>query len=42
MLYSLLYPLSADFGVFNVFKYITFRSMWALVTALTVSILVGP
>ena len=42
MLYSLLYPLSADFSVFNVFKYITFRSMWALVTALAVSILVGP
>ena len=42
MLYSLLYPLSAEFSVFNVFKYITFRSMWALVTALAVSILVGP
>lgn len=42
MLYSLLYPLSSDFIVFNVFRYITFRSVWALVTALMVSILVGP
>lgn len=42
MLYNLLYPLSTDFIVFNVFRYITFRSVWALVTALVVSILVGP
>ncbi len=42
MLYNLLYPLSVDYSVFNVFKYITFRSAWALVTALAVSILVGP
>ena len=42
MLYSLLYPLSAEFSVLNVFKYITFRSAWALVTALLISIMVGP
>ena len=42
MLYNLLYPLSADYSVLNIFKYITFRSAWALVTALAVSILVGP
>ncbi len=42
MLYNLLYPLSADVSIFNVFRYITFRSVWALVTALLISLLVGP
>ncbi len=42
MLYSLLYPLSSDYAIFNVFRYITFRSVWALLTALIISILVGP
>ena len=42
MLYNLLYPLSHDVSVFNVFRYITFRSVWALLTALIVSILIGP
>lgn len=42
MLYNLLYPLSSEFTIFNVFRYITFRSVWALVTALVISILVGP
>ncbi len=42
MLYHLLYPLSADITVLNVFRYITFRSIYALLTALIVSILLGP
>ena len=42
MLYNLLYPLSSEVGIFNVFRYITFRSVWALVTALLITILVGP
>ena len=42
MLYNLLYPLSADFSVLNVFRYITFRSVWALLTALIITIVVGP
>ena len=42
MLYSLLYPLSAEFSVFNVFRYITFRSVWALLTALILAIVIGP
>ncbi len=42
MLYNLLYPLSSEFSVLNVFRYITFRSVWALLTALIISILVGP
>ena len=42
MLYNLLYPLSNDISVLNVFRYITFRSVWALLTALIISILIGP
>ncbi|MDR0338998.1 MAG: phospho-N-acetylmuramoyl-pentapeptide-transferase [Desulfovibrio sp.] len=42
MFYNLLYPLSAEIRVFNVFRYITFRSVWALLTALIISILIGP
>lgn len=42
MLYHLLVPLSSEFTLFNVFRYITFRSVWALLTALLLSIIVGP
>ncbi|MBU6154074.1 MAG: phospho-N-acetylmuramoyl-pentapeptide-transferase [Bdellovibrionales bacterium] len=41
MLYSLLYPLHESFGVFNVFKYITFRSFGAMMTAMILSLLLG-
>ena len=42
MLYHLLYPLSSEVSVLNVFRYVTFRSVWALLTALIISIVVGP
>lgn len=42
MIYHLLYPLAGTFTVFNVFRYITFRSIYALLTALVISILFGP
>lgn len=42
MLYHLLVPLSENFTLFNVFRYITFRSVWALLTALILSIIIGP
>ncbi len=42
MLYHLLYPLHSTFSGFNVFKYITFRSAGAALTALLVSFLLGP
>ncbi|WP_022661321.1 phospho-N-acetylmuramoyl-pentapeptide-transferase [Paucidesulfovibrio longus] len=42
MIYHLLYPLSDTITVFNVFRYITFRSIYALLTALVISILFGP
>jgi len=42
MFYYLLYPLSDYFGFFNVFRYITFRSAYAAVTALLLAFLLGP
>jgi phospho-N-acetylmuramoyl-pentapeptide-transferase len=42
MFYHLLYPLNEFFGVFNVFRYITFRAAMATLTALLVSLLLGP
>ena len=38
MLYHFLYPLAHDIGIFNVFRYITFRSMIAFLLATTLSI----
>lgn len=42
MLYHLLLPHADVFTAFNVFRYITFRSMGALITAMVVSVLIGP
>jgi len=42
MLYHLLFPLASDFGVFNVFRYITFRTGAATLTALFIAFMVGP
>ncbi len=42
MFYNLLAPLATDWTFFNVFRYISFRSMAALITALVLSILIGP
>ena len=41
MLYHWLYPLSQDFHLFNVFKYITFRSFLAFILGTVISILWG-
>ncbi len=41
MLYHLLYPLAEKFFAFNVFRYITFRSVGAAVTAFLLSLLLG-
>ncbi len=41
MLYHLLYPLRDHFSGFNVFRYITFRSAGAVLTALLVSFIFG-
>ena len=37
MLYHLLYPLHTTLSVFNVFRYITFRTIYAGLTALMIS-----
>jgi phospho-N-acetylmuramoyl-pentapeptide-transferase len=42
MFYQLLYPLRDYIHAFNVFRYITFRSAYAAVTALLISFLLGP
>jgi phospho-N-acetylmuramoyl-pentapeptide-transferase len=42
MLYHLLYPLHAEFKVLNVFRYITFRAALATLTALLISLALGP
>ena len=42
MLYHFLAPLASDVSAFNVFRYITFRSMGALITAMVISVLIGP
>ena len=42
MLYDLLYPLRDIFGGFNVIRYITFRTIWAAITALSITLILGP
>ncbi|HTP64168.1 MAG TPA: phospho-N-acetylmuramoyl-pentapeptide-transferase [Geobacteraceae bacterium] len=42
MLYHLLYPLASSVKLFNVFKYLTFRTIYAMITALVVSFIIGP
>ena len=41
MFYNLLYPLADVFGPLNLFRYLTFRSMAAFLTALVLSFLIG-
>ena len=42
MLYHLLYPLHTSFIGFNVFRYITFRSIGGAITAFLIMIVIGP
>jgi phospho-N-acetylmuramoyl-pentapeptide-transferase len=42
MLYHLFYPLASNFKLFNVFKYLTFRTIYAMITALVVAFIIGP
>ncbi|MGB3399450.1 MAG: phospho-N-acetylmuramoyl-pentapeptide-transferase [Candidatus Deferrimicrobiaceae bacterium] len=42
MLYHLLYPLHVDYSFFNVFRYITFRTIYASITALLLCFIIGP
>ncbi len=42
MLYHLLYPLHTVFSAFNVFRYITFRTIYASLTAFFICFFLGP
>jgi phospho-N-acetylmuramoyl-pentapeptide-transferase len=42
MIYHLLYPLHTSFSAFNVFRYITFRTIYASLTAFLICFLIGP
>ena len=42
MLYHLLYPLSKYIGGLNLFRYITFRTAGATVTAIFICLILGP
>jgi phospho-N-acetylmuramoyl-pentapeptide-transferase len=42
MLYHLLYPLHETYSIFNVFRYITFRTIYAIITALLITLILGP
>lgn len=42
MLYNLLVPYANDFIAFNLFRYITFRTGGAMMTALIISFIIGP
>jgi len=42
MLYYFLYPLAKHHTIFNVFQYISFRTIYAAVTALVLSFVLGP
>jgi phospho-N-acetylmuramoyl-pentapeptide-transferase len=42
MFYHLFYPFASEYGAFNVFRYITFRTGAATLTALFIAFMVGP
>ncbi|MGD9808852.1 MAG: phospho-N-acetylmuramoyl-pentapeptide-transferase [Deferribacterales bacterium] len=42
MLYNLLVPLADQLSILNVFRYITFRAAYAAVTAMLITLIVGP
>ena len=42
MLYNLLFPLADQYPLFNLFRYLTFRSGGAILTALMISFIFGP
>lgn len=42
MLYHLLYPLHTEYSVLYVFRYITFRTIYATITALLIAFIIGP
>ena len=42
MLYHIFYPLASNVKLFNIFKYLTFRTIYSMITALVVCFVLGP
>jgi len=42
MFYHIFYPLASNVKLFNIFKYLTFRTIYAMITALLVCFVLGP
>jgi len=42
MLYHIFYPLASNLKILNIFKYLTFRTIYAMITALIVCFILGP
>ncbi|MDD2500979.1 MAG: phospho-N-acetylmuramoyl-pentapeptide-transferase [Geobacter sp.] len=42
MLFHLFYPLASNLKILNIFKYLTFRTIYAMITALIVCFVLGP
>ena len=42
MLYHIFYPLASNLKILNIFKYLTFRTIYAMITALIVCFVLGP
>jgi len=42
MLYNFLFPLATEYPIFNLFRYLTFRTGGAVITALVLSFIIGP
>ena len=42
MLYHFFYPLASNLKILNIFKYLTFRTIYAMITALIVCFVLGP
>ena len=42
MLYLLLYPLHTQFSIFNVFRYLSFRIIYAAITAFLIAFVLAP
>jgi len=42
MLFHLFYPLASNLKILNIFKYLTFRTIYAMITALVVCFVLGP
>ena len=42
MLYNFLAPLADEYAILNLFRYLTFRTGGAIITALTISFVFGP